>query len=414
MQQPNIYVATASGDGSQTAQPSVSSRASTTSILQPPCDGYSRSATYCRHLLEQQRGFPLFVPGPEHLPPESQTTGVSIGDVGQVTPEGMFDVFFNIFLSRDHPINVDAPQDFTPLAGYDDYGVISSNFPPGPHVSGVSATARIDETVEFPGGDFTSSCHGPDGAILCLPNGSRMERLRNVQAIRRYAAANAESWYRYVEGTLGSRLVNGELYLITGCEKASSWGITTFHGLSAQNRFPVSFGPVGDNYAYRWKGPHCHRKQADGSRPNQTLFIHGFKLFVAKRLFGVEVRRSGGFLQVRVFGGRKENGQGPALGDGLAIEVAPIGKIWHPSEAISSAIFQKVPEATVVIIHDDDWCDVFKPESSENIWDVIFSTHEIILDDIMVFLKKKPASTTDTTTLVVASASTNDSATCIA
>ncbi|KAJ7843054.1 hypothetical protein B0H14DRAFT_2265648, partial [Mycena olivaceomarginata] len=50
-------------------------------------------------LLHQKRGFPLYDPGPRQtLPQEYRNTGVAIGDVGRITPEGAFDFFFNIYL----------------------------------------------------------------------------------------------------------------------------------------------------------------------------------------------------------------------------------------------------------------------------------------------------------------------------
>ncbi|KAF8176677.1 hypothetical protein K438DRAFT_1846566 [Mycena galopus ATCC 62051] len=35
-------------------------------------------------------------------------------------------------------------------------------------------------------------------------------------------------------------------------------------------------------------------------------------------------------------------------------------KIIHPSQIIHERILREVPEATVVITHDDDWRDVFR------------------------------------------------------
>ncbi|KAJ7813836.1 hypothetical protein B0H13DRAFT_2465944, partial [Mycena leptocephala] len=64
------------------------------SFLDAPCDIWSESASYCGQLLRQGRGFPLYVPGPPGNLPEYQRNGVSIGDVGRVTPDGAFDFFF--------------------------------------------------------------------------------------------------------------------------------------------------------------------------------------------------------------------------------------------------------------------------------------------------------------------------------
>ncbi|KAJ7126726.1 hypothetical protein C8R44DRAFT_701466 [Mycena epipterygia] len=77
---------------------------------------------YCNQLQQKGRGFPLYVPDPQiSLPEEYRQQGVAIGDVGSITPEGIFDFYFNIYLSPDHPINVNhVPQDFVPLPLYSD------------------------------------------------------------------------------------------------------------------------------------------------------------------------------------------------------------------------------------------------------------------------------------------------------
>ncbi|KAJ7603735.1 hypothetical protein FB45DRAFT_709836, partial [Roridomyces roridus] len=75
------------------------------------------SQCYCNQLLFQGRGFPLYVPAPQgNLPPDYKHHGVSIGDVGTVTPQGVFRFFFNIYLPAEHPINHnDVPDNFSPL-----------------------------------------------------------------------------------------------------------------------------------------------------------------------------------------------------------------------------------------------------------------------------------------------------------
>ncbi|KAJ7679595.1 hypothetical protein B0H17DRAFT_910771, partial [Mycena rosella] len=61
---------------------------------------------YSSQLLRRGRGFPLYVPEPqENLPQEYQREGVAIGDVCMVTPEGILEFFFNIYLDADNPIN---------------------------------------------------------------------------------------------------------------------------------------------------------------------------------------------------------------------------------------------------------------------------------------------------------------------
>ncbi|KAJ7708866.1 hypothetical protein B0H17DRAFT_971465, partial [Mycena rosella] len=72
------------------------------------------------------------------------------------------------------------------------------------------------------------NCEAPHGAVLVLPHGAQLEKLENLDNVRQYAAQNAESWYRYINGARGRGLGNGSLYLVTGCEKTQSWGMASF------------------------------------------------------------------------------------------------------------------------------------------------------------------------------------------
>ncbi|KAJ7809811.1 hypothetical protein B0H13DRAFT_1539526, partial [Mycena leptocephala] len=177
---------------------------------------------YCNQMLRRKRGFPLYVPGPQiNLPTEYQKTGIQIGDVGRVTPEGIFDFFFNIYLPADHPVNDNnVPEDFYPLPRhYSSKDVFELYYDPG----------VVFRPPALRCGDFLFNCECPQGAVLALPDGAYLKKLENLELIRAYVAANAEKWYKYINGRGGRELANGSLYLVTGHEKTSSWGMSSFH-----------------------------------------------------------------------------------------------------------------------------------------------------------------------------------------
>ena len=93
----------------------------------------------------------MYVPGPQiNLPVEYRRRGVAIGDVGRVTPQGIFDFFFNIYLPADHRINANVPEDYIPLSPYDPIDVVHHDFDPGNHVSSPSVnkiTGNFPEQV---------------------------------------------------------------------------------------------------------------------------------------------------------------------------------------------------------------------------------------------------------------------------
>ena len=68
-------------------------------------------------MYHKKHGFPLWIPQPNMtLPPSYQRQGVSIGDVGIITPDGGFDFLFNVCLPAEHPSNPEVlPEGFVPL-----------------------------------------------------------------------------------------------------------------------------------------------------------------------------------------------------------------------------------------------------------------------------------------------------------
>ncbi|KAJ7822075.1 hypothetical protein B0H14DRAFT_1325739 [Mycena olivaceomarginata] len=388
---------------------------------------FSESGNYCSQLLRQGRGTPLYVPDPQvNLPAEYRRRGVAIGDVGRITPEGSFDFFFNIYLPANHRINANIPEDFVPLSPYDSIDVAHYYFNPGNYVCSPSVNEINRDLPEFPGGEFVFNCGGPSGAVLTLPIGAHLEKLENLENMRRYAARHAESWYKYVNETRGRGLANGSLYLVTGWEKADSWGMASYHNVSLQNEFQLMFRPTADaanRHRYRWQGPHCRRKHADpppvdGTPLNQTTFIHAFAISVCEniwgKLFGVEVcqpadsanfqdKPGRGFIPYGSRGpsfgwsfffgssyseGKQNTRQAPFSGNGMVSDASPIPKIIHPSEIIHERILREAPNARVVITHDDDWRDVFRNDGIEpteqnfsELQQAIFDRFEIMEED---------------------------------
>ncbi|KAJ7868181.1 hypothetical protein B0H13DRAFT_1525272, partial [Mycena leptocephala] len=249
---------------------------------------------YCNQMLRRKRGFPLYVPGPQiNLPTEYQKTGVQIGDVGRVTPEGIFNFFFNIYLPADHPVNDnDVPENFYSLQRHSSKDVFELGYANRSCVSTSSveslnldhlpvAYSRIPSSP-----DLVFNCEAPQGAVLALPYGSKLKKLENLELVRAYVAANADKWYKYINGPRGRRLANGSLYLVTGYEKTSTWGMASFH--SVRKRFQLALKQTGAPQSipnwreYQWSGVPRNPAQTKCTGPvgplNQTPFIHGLSI----------------------------------------------------------------------------------------------------------------------------------------
>jgi len=88
-----------------------------------------------------------------------------------------------------------------------------------------------------------------------MPQGAYAEDLVNVSRFRQYLSANAESWYRYVNGVRGREARNGDVRLVVGCDKTSSWGMATFKDSTARD-FHLKFKPTaesGSTQTYGWE-----------------------------------------------------------------------------------------------------------------------------------------------------------------
>ena len=75
-----------------------------------------------------------------------------------------------------------------------------------------------------------------------MPDGAFREDLENITLFRDFAAENAESWYRFVNGPCGRDIRNGDLRLITGCDKTSSWGLAAYQNIQSRSDSSDSLG----------------------------------------------------------------------------------------------------------------------------------------------------------------------------
>lgn len=98
------------------------------------------------------------------------------------------------------------------------------------HFGKLQLSSYVPLTDVHSGLSFETS--STEGAILTFPEGAIARELANVSLFRQYIKANIEEWYRYVNGPLGCEVKNGEVRLVTGCVKATSWGVAAVTNLS--------------------------------------------------------------------------------------------------------------------------------------------------------------------------------------
>ena len=271
---------------------------------------------YERHLTLKGRGFPLWIPQPNMLLPNPyRAIGVCIGDVGIITAFGGFDFLFNICRTRDDPINPEElPDNFAPI-----YPPLNPTdvrkfreFSSGSYLasSSIVESQTGEQTscvyssfllfillmLQYRGLTFESSAS--EGAILTMPDGAFQEELGNLSKFRNYIAVHAANWYKFVNGPRGREAENGDVLVVVGCDKATSWGMATFANTSSaqQSNFRLKFRPLQSQHnagtAYAWEhsgvaevrvGPEHGENDELGETPtsqlrNQCLFMRTLRV----------------------------------------------------------------------------------------------------------------------------------------
>ena len=166
--------------------------------------------------------------------------------------------------------------------------------------------------------DIVFESSASEGAILTMPRGARSEDLGNLAMFREYAAANVANWYRFINGPRGREAKNGDVRLVVGFDKATSWGIATFANQTQQNSCRLKFGPSeGDHSAstYTWSensgiadvraGPDSEESdelRIDSDPPgvqfeNQCLFVRTLNVTLADDVWA-DIHSSPGSISV--------------------------------------------------------------------------------------------------------------------
>jgi hypothetical protein len=127
-----------------------------------------------------------------------------------------------------------------------------------------------------------------------LPEGASRTDLRSTGKFREYAIKHGVSWYQYVNGTLQEEVHNGSLYLITGMDSATSYGVASFFDISEDtDTISASFLTVRDDASplgrsYSWQTQGCIARRTGKSKvgtKNQCVFIRGFKIGLHESVF---------------------------------------------------------------------------------------------------------------------------------
>ncbi|KAF8908543.1 hypothetical protein CPB84DRAFT_1744176 [Gymnopilus junonius] len=376
---------------------------------------------YYRLLASKGRGSPLWIPQPnKSLPIDYQRTGMRIGDVGIITSRGSFMFLFNICYPADHPINRNkVPENFVPLTvdSANDIQMLSE-FGPESYLS--SASIKKLSRAESSSLVFESSAS--EGAILTMPVGSNSQDLMPILRFKKYVAQHAEDWYKHIINVRECEVNNGDVRLVIGHDKTSSWGMATFSSSTAEDSaLYLSFRPTDPgtilDRQYGWdlsgsaevrNGPDPRevevlRKDDPAAEEgaiyqNQCLFVRTIN---PKLQDGVWKNLVSGFGQLGiqteergdndsdVSGHSRQShsqnssrsgsnrSQGTVLGQVLQ-NMSRSGQTstvrWdppssravtnHPSEILNNMLLSFDPHARIAITEDADWISILLPEDA--------------------------------------------------
>ncbi|KIK60349.1 hypothetical protein GYMLUDRAFT_200447 [Collybiopsis luxurians FD-317 M1] len=128
-----------------------------------------------------------------------------------------------------------------------------------------------------------------------LPDGSTRIDLENKKIFRQYATRNAHRWFTYVEEARGRESEDLSLYIITGSDRSSSFGVASFLNVQDQE-FRLRFNIDDRSHAHSWSRHHYAESRSGprfdplaADRPvNQNIFLRGFKINKRQRAKGKE------------------------------------------------------------------------------------------------------------------------------
>ncbi|KAK0451379.1 uncharacterized protein EV420DRAFT_714535 [Desarmillaria tabescens] len=234
---------------------------------------------YPSAMLFQGHGYPLWHPAPpSNFPPDYVRRGTQIGDLGYLNDTGGFIYLFNVYKDAEDPVNLKrVPLGFVPLKS--DSGVREElEF----HAKNSMISMSRVESQRSAGPFFKSTSSITHGPLLVLPDGAERYNSENPGLLGEYAAANAHSWYEYLNGQ-GRGIRNGTLYLVTGCDKCCSWTIQCYAQSSNTSKFILGGARREMHTA---SGVHQRSRQRDmrpGATANQTIFLRGYSISVRDR-----------------------------------------------------------------------------------------------------------------------------------
>ncbi|KAF8662756.1 hypothetical protein AX16_001114 [Volvariella volvacea WC 439] len=313
---------------------------------------------YGRTLMSKGQGIPLWLPGGVGLIAVPGTLykmkGLRVGDVGLMLEDGTLLPFFNMR---------------APVVGHklsSDVIVVEPEFhPPGVFLSyGVE-----DIRNEVKGNTRVVTTEYSESSRLLLPQGAaRIEAPKEI--FREIIFYGALDWYHFLDVTDQGDHENGQLYVVTGVDKAHQWANETFKHCTSVKSSPVvdaglsayrksseeSRGMVSTTQAQRDDDDEIFSIDAPDGR-NQTVFMRGYHVWVFKYNYFLTTGLWRTIQSTWKWLFRKKV-QVDVDKEEILVSIRGRPSIW-----LKEWVLDHAPNADVIAIHDDDWCAaIYKDE----------------------------------------------------
>ena len=141
-----------------------------------------------------------------------------------------------------------------------------------------------------------------------MQEGAYSEDLSNSSRLGQYIATHAENWYKFVNGPRGREAQNGDLRVVVGCDKTTSWGMATFSNssLSRKSNIRLKFSALvkqqsqrnaGNKYMWEYsdvaevkvgpgRGENEELGETDSNRlRNQCLFLRTLNVSLSEKVW---------------------------------------------------------------------------------------------------------------------------------
>ncbi|KIM35848.1 hypothetical protein M413DRAFT_325701 [Hebeloma cylindrosporum] len=344
------------------------------------------------------RGSPIQRPDMQlNYPIEHRMVGYSIGDVILFDTRGFVDFEFNIFVPADSPLNgmpQDIPEMFSPMLPPLDPANIREDTPFKGHTALEGKSTRKFQVPGYSAGKIFDAVV-QERATLTLPEGVISRDVIDVSCFRKYIAANAVGWYKFVNEVGYRHATNGDLRIVVGWDHCSSWSRASTSSVIVHvpddskatsgsfARFDGRITGGGTGVLVPMNGD---KLLNDGAvYQNQSVFLRTLNISVCENIwsklaedFRPHVERYTRPLPVGT----------PFKWKSRSIEM-------HPANGINALLLKQKPHAKFALTQDSDWISVLKPDdpslpTADEFLSRILEVYNICEEDDVIFLEYKP------------------------